>query len=177
MSGDSIQSELALPEQGVVYVCGEIDEELIAKVVLGIEGCVGTKLRVLISSEGGNVFDGMALADAIFSAKQRGVSVEAEVYGSCFSSANFPLMAADHRKMHKQAWLGIHGMASGMGGDMRTLGGEYAFNKRLVDQQVGLYVARSKFDAAYWEPLLQEQHVKYFNAEEALEAGLVDEIV
>ena len=177
MSSESVKANIALPDRGIVYIVGEIDEELTAKVVLGIEACALEKLRVLISSEGGDVFDGTAIANAIHAAKDRGIEVEAEVYGYCFSSANFALMAASHRRIRKDAWLGIHGMASGMGGDMRGLDVEHAFNQRLVDQQAELYASRSHHDAAYWLPILRERHVKYYSADEALEEGLVDEIV
>lgn len=177
MSDESIQSKIALPDLGFVYLVGEIDEELCAKVVVGImESLRHPIIHLAISSEGGDLWCGMAMADAIESARSAGINVEAEVLGHCFSSATFPFLSASKRTMQKNAWLGIHGMSAMTHGDMKDMEAEHAFNKRLAAQQARFYAAHSKRPAEYWEPILREKVVRYYNADEALKEGLVDAV-
>lgn len=178
MSTDGINAPLALPDQGIVYVCGEIDEELTAKVILAILGRgSGELITVYIGSEGGSVYDALAIMQAIKVKQAQGCQVRGEVLGYAFSSASMILMACSPRIMHRDAWLGIHGMTSGQMGDMQNLEADHAHNRALVEQQARLYTEHSNVDYETWFRVLQARTVQYYSAEDALSANLIDEVV
>lgn len=173
---DSVRAPIALPDSGLVYIVGDIDEELAAKAVLGM-AAIKDDVHLVISTYGGSVFFGMAIAASIAALVKQGRRVVGEVRGHCFSAGNLILMACSKRTMAPGSWIGMHGMRDVSEGDMEDLETEMEFNKRLLAEQAELYASRSKLPRDYWDSLVRSHRTVYFNAEEGLEAGLIDDIL
>jgi ATP-dependent Clp endopeptidase proteolytic subunit ClpP len=131
-----------------------------------------TNLTVRINSPGGDVYDGIAIYNALASRKG---TVTCQIDGLAASAASFIAMAGDTVTAHSSAMLMIHkawGLAIGNDDDMRST----ADLLTKIDGQIAdLYAARSgKTSAAIMKLMVAET---WFTADEAKAAGLVDEVI
>lgn len=79
----------------------------------------GDRIVVRINSEGGDVFEGMAIYNALVADEREVVT---QVDGMAFSAASYIFMASATRRMAENAFLMIHdawGLAVGTAADMR----------------------------------------------------------
>lgn len=131
------------------------------------------QIIVHINSPGGQIFDGIAIHNAI---KQHPASVETRVDALGASAASFIAQAGVKRTIHANGTLMIHdglAMAYGNEADMLKTAGIIG---GLSNTIAGIYArASGKLDTEGWRALMREE--VWYNAEEALEAGLVDEII
>lgn len=129
------------------------------------------ELDVHINSPGGDIFDGLAIYQAL---KNHRASVTVHVDGLAASIASVIAMAADKVVMAPKASLMIHDgwtMAVGNAGEMRKAAD-------LLDKQsdviASVYADKTNQPTDFWRAqMLQET---WYTADEALEAGLADEI-
>lgn len=130
------------------------------------------EIEVQINSLGGNVFDGIAIYNAL---RTHDARVTTRVDGIAASIASVVVQAGDRRTMLSGSQLMIHrawGVSIGDADDHREMGG-------ILDQQDGviasIYASRSGRPAAELEDLMGDE--TWMDAEEAVEAGLADEVV
>lgn len=131
----------------------------------------GDRLDVHLNSPGGDIFDGLAIYQAL---KDHPAAVTMHIDGLAASIASVIAQAGDRIVMAPKASLMIHDgwtMSVGNAADMRK-------TADLLDKQsdiiASVYADRSGQPADFWRARMAED--TWFNAEEALEAGLVDEI-
>lgn len=172
-----VPGELVCTEARLINLCGVIEELLVQRVVRGLYqlACTGPEpITLLISSEGGSVYDANAIVDAIVDVRKRGVEVTARVHGYAMSAAVFPLLVATHRIATPSSIIMVHGMTSGNVGDLRSLKVEQGHNDWLMEQQAAVLGKYSHRDAEFWRGLLVECIPNYYDAAQALEMGLID---
>ena len=128
-------------------------------------------LTVHLNSPGGDIFDGLAIYQAL---KDHKAQVTMHVDGLAASIASVIAMAADRLIMAPKASMMIHdGWTMGVGnaGDLRKVAD-------LLDKQsdiiASVYADRAGQPADFWRDRMRDE--TWYNAEEALAAGLVDEI-
>lgn len=126
---------------------------------------------VHLNSPGGDIFDGLAIYQAL---KNHKASVTVVVDGLAASIASVIAMAADRLVMAPKATLMIHdGWTMGVGNaaELRKLAD-------LLDKQsdiiASVYADRSGQPADFWRDRMRDE--TWYNAQEALDAGLIDEI-
>jgi ATP-dependent Clp protease protease subunit len=129
-------------------------------------------IKVRINSPGGDVFDGVAIHNAL---KNHKATVTAQVDGIAASAASFIAMAADKITMPSNSFMLIHG-ASGfaMGGadDVRALADDL---DRIDKSMTAAYAARSKSTQAKVKALMKEDRL--MDAAEAKQLGFADEMI
>lgn len=130
-----------------------------------------TTLDVHVNSPGGDIFDGLAIYQAL---KDHPATVTMHVDGLAASIASVIVMAADKLIMAPKASMMIHdGWTMGMGNaaELRKVAD-------LLDKQsqiiASVYADRAGQTADFWRDRMRDE--TWYNAEEALAAGLVDEI-
>lgn len=128
-------------------------------------------LTVHLNSPGGDIFDGLAIYQAL---KDHPANVTVVVDGLAASIASVIAMAADKLVMAPKSTMMIHdGWSMGVGNaaDLRKLAD-------LLDKQsdiiASVYADRSGQPADFWRDRMRDE--TWYNAEEALAAGLIDEI-
>jgi len=128
-------------------------------------------LTVHINSPGGDIFDGLAIYQALKDHKAR---VTVKVDGLAASIASVICMAADELIMAPKATMMIHdgwAMSVGNASEMRKMAD-------LLDKQseiiASVYADRSGQPTDFWRNRMRDE--TWYNAEEALAAGLVDQI-
>ena len=129
------------------------------------------ELDVHVNSPGGDIFDGLAIYQAL---RDHKAAVTIRVDGIAASIASVIAMAGDKVVMAPKASLMIHdgwSMAVGNAEEMRK-------TADLLDKQsqviASVYADRSGQPADFWRAAMREE--TWYTAQEALDAGLVDEI-
>lgn len=137
-----------------------------------LRGITAPNLRVRINSPGGSVFDGVAIANAL---RLHPANVTVQIDGLAASIASVIAMAGDRIVMTPQSQLMIHdasGMCLGNAADMAEMA-------TLLDLQsdniADAYAARAGGTREEWRARMQAE--SWYLAEQAVEAGLADEVL
>ncbi|MGK3947426.1 head maturation protease, ClpP-related [Microbacterium sp. K2] len=126
-------------------------------------------LNVYVNSPGGNVYDGIAIRNALRSHKAR---VIITVDGLAASAASFIACAGDEVIMAENSEFMIHeawGLAIGNADDMLAAADDL---DRISGNIAEMYAAKAGGDAAAWRALMKAE--TWYSAAEAVAAGLAD---
>lgn len=131
------------------------------------------EITLRINSPGGNVFDGLAIYNSLkkFSAK-----IITEIDGMALSIASIIALAGDEVRMAGNAVFMIHNpwtMAAGDSSEMRKVADQLDL---VRDSLAGTYTMKSKGISSFEQISEWMNAETWFNSEEALKAGFVDEI-
>ncbi len=128
-------------------------------------------LDLRINSYGGEVFQGFAIHNAL---ARHPAKINVFVDGIAASIASVIAMAGDSITMAKNSTMMIHEARAFAGGTARVFL-DIADRLETLNEQISdLYQGKSKLPAAAINAWMDEE--KYFTAQEALDAGLADEI-
>lgn len=129
------------------------------------------EIRLHVSSPGGEVFDGLACYNALRSHRAK---VIVQVDSLAASIASVIAMAGDRIIMAPHSQMMIH-MAAGVAAGEATELREYAdFLDRQSENIARVYQERAGGTVKHWLRLMAEE--TWFFADEAVEAGLADEV-
>ena len=126
-------------------------------------------LDIRINSNGGSVFDGVAIYNAL---RQHSARKTVHVDGIAASIASIIAMAGDEIRMGEGAWMMIHdpsGLAMGTADQMRETAD---LLDGIKSQLVDIYVTRTGKDAAEIGAIMAAE--TWFNSADAISAGLAD---
>jgi ATP-dependent protease ClpP protease subunit len=129
------------------------------------------RLDVHLNTPGGEVFDGIAIYNAL---RQHPAEVHVTVDSLAASIGSVIAMAGDRVVMARNATMMIHdgfGMGVGNAADMRELAD---LLDKTSDNIASIYAERTGKPADHWRALMREE--TWFTADEAVEAGLADEV-
>jgi ATP-dependent protease ClpP protease subunit len=143
-----------------------------------LRGLRSQALEVHINCEGGEIFDGLAIYEALCRHPAR---VTAHVDGVAASAASFILQAADERVMARRARLMIHdghGLVIGNAGEMRAMAD---ILDDLSDNIAEIYADRSgRGTAKTWRAAMLGANAAddgtWYDAQAAVSAGLADRV-
>jgi ATP-dependent protease ClpP protease subunit len=128
-------------------------------------------ISLRVNSPGGDVFDGVAIHNAL---KNHPATVTASIDGIAASAASFIVMAADRIVMPSNAFMLVHGASGfsiGNAADMRAMADDL---DRIDKSLTATYAARSKSTVAKVKALMKEDRL--MDADEAMQLGFADEI-
>lgn len=128
-------------------------------------------IEVSFHTEGGSVFEGFAIYDAIVA--YAGPKV-AKVQSSAFSIGSFILTAFDEVEMSPNAYLMLHNPRIGMEGDDEELASTAGMIAKLKANMVEAYAARSGKSPEEIAAILKAE--TYMNAADAVALGFADRI-
>lgn len=132
-------------------------------------------LNVRINSGGGDVFDGVAIHSLL--ARHAG-TVTVTVDGLAASAASFVMLAGDRIIAARNSFIMIHdAMTITYGnGDTHRAAGELL--DKVSDNIADMYAERAGEDPEFWRAKMTEngEDGVWYTGQEALDAGLVDEI-
>ena len=129
------------------------------------------KITVLLNSPGGEVFDGVAIHTALAMSKAH---VTTFVTGVAASAASFIAMAGDTIKMARNSTMMIHDASGLAWGNAATMRQEADLLDKLSDNIADMYAMQAGGTAADWRAAMQRE--TWYTGQEALAAGLIDEI-
>lgn len=166
-------------DERLVFFAGDITDSSAAKVNEHLYklASLGTEAVTLsMCSPGGSLWAALAIADAVYDLRDRGIQVVGRVTGQGCSGVIFPLLASDVREATQFSILMIHGMTDVMGGDLRNHEINLKVNKVLTAQHAKLFSQRTTVTEDEWSKLLMDNTPHYYTADEALEINLIDRI-
>ncbi|MDR7278928.1 head maturation protease, ClpP-related [Catenuloplanes atrovinosus] len=129
------------------------------------------EIHLHINSPGGEVYEGVAILNAL---RRHPATVTAIVDGLAASAASFIAVGADRTIMGRNTELMIHdawGIEIGPAADMHAMGDRL---DKLSDNIASMYAEKAGGDLAAWRALMLAE--TWYSAEEAVAAGLADEI-
>jgi ATP-dependent protease ClpP protease subunit len=154
-----------------LQVIGTIDDDLAAEFKRELAGRSGP-LRVTIDSEGGSVFAALRMIDAL--AAYRGYKT-AVVEGAAFSAASYLLTAFDSVEVTGSAYVMAHLPYVEVGGTASEMESSAALLRSLESKMVKAYSRKMRKPEPEVAALLEFE--TFFDAEQAVAAGLADKIV
>ena len=131
----------------------------------------GGQIDVHLNSPGGDIFDGLAIYQAL---KNHPAQVTVRIDGLAASIASVIAMAGDKVVMAPKASMMIHDgwtVACGNAAELTKMANLLDTQSQII---ASVYADRSNSDAEFWRAQMQAE--TWYTAEEALEAGLIDEI-
>ncbi len=137
---------------------------------LGAVGDVQT-ITLQLNSPGGSVQDGIAIFNAL---KRHPAKIIVEIDGWALSIASLIAMAGDRVFMAENALMMLHNPWSGVTGNSEELRKGADLLDKVRDTMLSAYCGKSGMDKDRVAGLMNEE--TWFTAEEALAAGLIDEI-
>jgi ATP-dependent Clp endopeptidase proteolytic subunit ClpP len=129
------------------------------------------EIRLHINSPGGDVFDGIAILNAL---RSHGARVVAVVDGIAASAASFVACGADELVMARNSELMIHdawGLCVGNAADMAAMAEMLG---HLSDNIASIYAEKAGGEVAEWRAAMAAE--TWYSAEEAVAAGLADRV-
>lgn len=129
------------------------------------------ELTVHLNSPGGDIFDGLAIYQAL---KDHSAKVTIKVDGLAASIASVIAMAADELVMAPKSTMMIHdGWSMGVGNahDLRKLADVLDKQSDII---ASVYSDRTGQPSDFWRDRMRDE--TWYNAQEALDAGLIDQI-
>jgi ATP-dependent Clp endopeptidase proteolytic subunit ClpP len=130
-----------------------------------------SQIHVRINSEGGEVFDGIAIYNAL---KRHPANVTVEVYGIAASIASIIAMAGDKVIMPANTFMFIHdplAIVIGDATDMRDMADSLEKIAAALQSTYMVKTGKSEKEVQKWM-----NDDTWFSAQEALDAGLADEV-
>ncbi len=128
-------------------------------------------LEVHLNSPGGEVFDGIAIYNALMARKDVTVVID----GIAASIASVIAMAGNPVLVARQATMMVHdgfGMAIGNAADMREMA---ELLDRTSNNIASIYADHTGKTQDYWRQIMQTE--TWYNGQEAIDAGLADRFV
>lgn len=164
-------------ERRIIYIQGDIDTENIGKYIRAVmlfeKLDPNAPISVLINSNGGIVQDGMALYDRLV---RSSCPVHSHATGSLESMAFILFLAGDTRTSEKHTLFMNHGGQSIADGDLENMKTALKVMELQESWCNDILVEKSNKPLKFWEK--QSKHPdKYYTADEALEMGIVTQIL
>ena len=129
------------------------------------------KIALHINSPGGDVFDGIAIYNAL---RRHKADITVWIDGIAASAASFIAMAGDEVVMSPHSQMMIHeasGLVIGAADDMRKMA---EILDKSSDNIASIYAKRAGDDVAEWRQRMKDE--SWFSDIEAVEAGLADRV-
>lgn len=141
-----------------------------AKVLDGIPETVN-EIRLHINSPGGEVFEGIAIANSLRNHKAR---VVAHVDGIAASSASFIAASADEVVMGRNSQMMVHDAMGFAVGNAKTMADMVAVLDKISDNIASFYAEKAGGSVEEWRAVMLAE--TWFSASEAVDAGLADSV-
>jgi ATP-dependent protease ClpP protease subunit len=164
----------------IIRLTGEISEETSEKFILNLNRVakIPGEIIVIVSSEGGDIEEGLRIIDALRIAKNKDCPIHTVVSGKAYSMAAYIVCTGDNRTIYPHSRLMFHASRFEGADDDRTL---TAVELQKMHDELSLsdgvfreLMANVGLDQATIERMLASD--TYVNAEEAISLGIINSI-
>lgn len=131
-------------------------------------------IQILLSTYGGSVYDGLSLYDAIKNSK---TDVDITCFGKIMSMGIVILLSAKTRKAYRNTTFMIHELSSIALGKLADMEESIDEAKRINRVLFDIIEKETKITHSWLKDIYNKRKDWFFTAEEALEIGLITEII
>jgi ATP-dependent Clp endopeptidase proteolytic subunit ClpP len=124
---------------------------------------------VRINSVGGDVFEGMAIYNALI--KHEG-KVTVEIEGLSASMASIIMLAGDKVTASENSLIMVHNPSAGVMGESKDLSKRADLLDKMKEQMVSIYTGKSTLTEKQIVSMMDEE--TWFTSNEAMDVGLID---
>jgi len=158
-------------DSGIIYLHGEVDTDMYATCSRGLSdlGQLHSEITIVLNTEGGDLYQALAIYDLIRLSESQGVLVKILCCGPVMSAGTVILSASSQRVATPNTQFMIH-----YGEEYNDAPSSVKHNKhlfKLMKQIIGSRVKISSRKLTNWF-----NQDTYLTADEALECGLIDRI-
>jgi len=132
----------------------------------------GSKINLRINSPGGDVFDGMAIFNAL---KDHSAKVTAKIEGLAASMASVIALAGDEVQAHKNSMYMIHEPWTVLAGNQYEMREVADILQKIGGNILDVYADNSKIGKRELKQMMKDE--TWFTAKEAKERGLIDTVI
>jgi ATP-dependent protease ClpP protease subunit len=160
----------------IITIKEEIDSDLFGKIDAALSEMESDNRRAItirINSEGGSVYDALAIVGRLKSSKCRIITVG---FGAVMSAATLILACGDERIMSDIAWFMHHESQYAVEGSHSQVVDAVAQAEKEENQWAAAMESYSKKDAKFWRKVAKDKNA-YFTAQELLDMGVIDELI
>ena len=175
----SFQLQDKLFDENIVILEGGIDDDMCASIKMQLlyldskEDC--KEINMYISSGGGGIYAGNGVIDVM---KHISTPVNTICTGIAMSMGNQILAAGTGtRKAMANSRIMIHSLAGGTQGKFQDMEIDYKESKYLQEKLMAQMAEYTKGKTSYEEICILTDRDKFLSPEEALQIGLIDEII
>ncbi len=157
-----------------IQLCGDVDDEMYLGFMRHISKIKPYQsVTIDLNSDGGSWYYGIGIYDRLM---LHPGEVTIRVWGHAMSMGSVILQAADRRLMAPSALLMIHDVIDSIDGSVREIETEVQSLNTIRKLMYNIYASRGKETKIdFWRRKCSKN--SYFSAEQALELGLIDEII
>lgn len=160
----------------VINFTGDLEEgyfQLFDFAMTYMEKVSGKGITIKINTEGGDVYESMALVARIRESK---CQIITKAYGKCMSSGFLLLAAGDKRLASRWVTIMHHGVSYNMALDKHKHNKDYLVQVEREERMRFLLLEElTSMDFIYWKESAQYKDT-YYSPEECLQMGVIDEI-
>ncbi len=157
-------------KNSIIYLVGDVDDEMYSNLMTGLTALeASSEITIVLNTEGGDFYQGLAIYDAIKFFASGGVEVKIVCSGPVMSAGAVILQAATKRVAFDNSYIMIH-----YGVDSNSSSTDAAHNRellRLMQNIIAERVSVKKRTVNSWF-----KGDTYFNTARALEVGLIDRL-
>ena len=167
-----IKGAIVSNQEKMIYDWFDMDATSPSSVELGLADANGLDVDVVINSGGGDVYAGSEIYTML---KLYKGTVRVQIVGIAASAASVIAMAGDKVAMSPTGQLMIHNVWTVVAGDNKVLEKEAKVLESHNESIANAYMLKTGKSKEELLALMDKE--SYFNAREALEAGMIDEIM
>jgi ATP-dependent Clp endopeptidase proteolytic subunit ClpP len=161
-----------------IYIYDIIDDwfgVMASDIVMALADAGGSDVVVHVNSPGGMVSEGLAIFNTF---RAYGGNVEFRVEGFAASAASVVVMSGNKVVMEPGSMMMVHEAWGGAIGTAEELRSQADLLDKLSDNMAGIYANKAGKTAAYWMEQMSQNggDGTWYNAQEAVDAGLADEV-
>ena len=135
-------------------------------------------IQVLLSTYGGDVYDGLSLYDAIKNSNTEvDITFDITCFGKIMSMGIIILLASKNRKAYRNTTFMIHEISSGAIGKLADLEESVDEAKRLNKVLFDIIEKETRITKSQLEEIYNKKQDWFITAEEALKLGIITEII
>ena len=143
-----------------------------ADFVRAIRGITSQKITIRINSPGGDVFDGIAIANAIASHPSKPIT---RIESLAASAASYIAVSGHEKQAYKNTMIMIHEPMTGMWGNQHDLRDVADILKQINEQMIDIYADNTNVGKRELKSMLKDE--TWMTASVAKEKGFVDTIL
>lgn len=189
---DALVEEMKLTsaiEHRCIYLSEDVDDDIIFKIDYfisriirmdeedGLSPSQTKPIKIIVNSYGGSIYDGLGLISRIEYLQEQGYEFHSEISSYSMSMGSAVSQICKHRTARRYATILYHTPISGLRGTLSDMDTQMKETQRLWELMKSISLKHTRMTPEYLESMFHSNKDFYMTPEQALELGVIDEIL